>query len=207
MAAATTEAKERGEHHGGRRERSQEASASPTRRSHGPDHRDPFALLITPPGRGDRMRFGKKPYHLSRGRCPRAGTPAGSHDGARRYHRRDVRTHPRRRRARRVPRAARPRRGRARAPRDRTQPHPRRVRRARDPRHDAIPPTAQTIELANILRDDVVTPRSRRRGSWRTRRPPRASSSSSRRSSAARELRGSRRPDGALGAGDGRRTP
>ena len=50
---------------------------------------------------------------------------------------------------------------------------------------DAIPPTAQTIELENILREDVVSPvAARERGRWPTRRRARATSSSSRRSSA-----------------------
>ena len=50
---------------------------------------------------------------------------------------------------------------------------------------DAIAPTAQTIELENILREDVVTPSLPARRSSPTPRSGRATSSSSRRSSAA----------------------
>ena len=44
------------------------------------------------------------------------------------------------------------------APRGPAQPHPRPVRDPRQLDTDAIPPTAQTIELENILRDDVAQP-------------------------------------------------
>ena len=43
-------------------------------------------------------------------------------------------------------------------PRGPTQPHPRSVRHPRELPTDHIAPTAQTIELDNILRDDVVVP-------------------------------------------------
>ena len=55
---------------------------------------------------------------------------------------------------------------------------------------DDIPPTAQTIELENILRDDVVrSRRSRSRRSSPTRRHATATSSSSRPSSTSAERR------------------
>ena len=164
------------------------------------------------------MRFGTKPYHpvVTRAAATRS-TPAEGEAGepgigraARRYHRRDVRPHPRRRRARRASRSARPRRGRARAPREpnsttsststpcsrRSIPTPSRRR----PRRSSS---------TNILRDDVVTRRSAASGSWRTRRPPTANSSSCRRSSAAREraAAASDRPDRDVGPRDGRRPP
>ena len=102
----------------------------------------------------------------------------------------------RRRRTRRPSRSPRADRGRAVAARGPAQPHPRPVRVLAELQTDHIPPTAQTIEVEGVMRDDVVTPSLPRRRSSPRRPSARAPTSASRSSSVARttQRRGARQP-------------